>query len=183
MYFWVRWREVVVDCIVTSPKVLLSHLTQSPVMWCQNFPSSQAPLTLEVSGAGVVTVGLEAGLCVGLGVGLGKEWNTFIGQDSWRWSHPKPYLLLYAVSIMGKGWLPCTERISYVRWHQQYNDPTHNWFFLFLPAYDAVSLWYWNRQHAPRSASCLSFFCRFLSFKWISEFKCSTLRWWWTSAN
>ena len=85
MHLRVRWREVVIDCIVTSPKVLLTHLTHSPVMWCQNFPSSQAPLTLlEVGGAGVVTVGLGAGLGVGLGVGLGKEWNTFIGQDSWR---------------------------------------------------------------------------------------------------
>ena len=34
---------------------------------------------------------------------------------------------------MAKGWLPCRERIFCGRWHQQYNDPTHNRFFLCPP--------------------------------------------------
>ena len=113
---------------------------------------------------------------------------------------PNYCFIIYAVSIMAKGRLPCTEKIFCGRWHQynnMYNDPTHNRFFfvptplwcsvymiLILIDNDHVRVVTVDIDNVHRAVHLVYLsFTGYLAFMWISEPKCSILRWWWTSAN
>ena len=97
----------------------------------------------------VLNPGLSSGQLQVVG-GLGAEWNT-----------GSRFLAPFRILSIREG-----------RWHQQDNDTTHNYFFLCQPMMQCLYDFdidrqrscarndSRNRQHAPRGAPCLSFFCK-----------------------